>query len=88
MSANYPARYAEALGLGLTDDETDAILDLARVVAHGSERKDAPVSTFLAGQFVAELIRAGVPRIEALHEAAALAARALESDPPPEEQRP
>ncbi|HEX3622773.1 MAG TPA: DUF6457 domain-containing protein [Acidimicrobiales bacterium] len=84
MSANYPARYAEALGLGLTDDEADAVLDLARVVAHGSERKFAPLSTFLAGQFVAELVRAGIPRVEALHEAAALAQRALEQESPSE----
>jgi hypothetical protein len=84
MSATYPARYAEALGLRLTDDEADAVLDLARLVAHGSERKFAPLSTFLAGQFVAELVRAGVPRVEALHEAVALARRALESETPPE----
>jgi uncharacterized protein DUF6457 len=81
MSATYPARYAEALGLGLTDDEADAVLDLARAVAHGSERRFAPLSTFLAGQFVAELVRTGVPRAEALHEAAALAQRALDNQP-------
>jgi hypothetical protein len=84
MSATYPARYAEALGLRLTDDEADAVLDLARLVAHGSERKFAPLSTFLAGQFVAELVRGGIPRIEALHEAVALARRALDDETPPE----
>ena len=84
MSATYPARYAEALGLRLSDDEVDAVLDLARVVAHGSERKFAPLSTFLAGQFVAELVRAGIPPVEALHEAMALAERALASEPPSE----
>jgi hypothetical protein len=81
MSANYPARYAEALGLGVTDDEADAVLDLARVVAHGSERKFAPLSSYLAGQFVAELVRTGVPRAEALAEAAAIAQRTLGSGP-------
>lgn len=84
MSATYPARYAEALGLRLTDDETDAVLDLARAVAHGSERKYAPLSTFLAGQFVAERVRTGVPRADALHEAVALAERALAADTPTE----
>jgi hypothetical protein len=84
MSANYPARYAEALGLGVTDDEADAVLDLARVVAHGSERKFAPLSSYLAGQFVAELVRTGVPRAEALAEAAAIAQRTLGSGPPSE----
>jgi hypothetical protein len=84
MSATYPARYAEALGLRLSDEEADAVLDLARVVAHGSERRFAPLSTFLAGQFVAELVRAGVPPVEALQEAAALAQRALEDETPSE----
>ena len=82
MSANYPARYAEALGLGITDDEADAVLDLARVVAHGSERMFAPLSSYLTGQFVAELVGTGVPRAEALAEAVAIARRTLESEPP------
>ena len=80
MSANYPDRYAEALGLSLTDQEADAVLDLARVVAHGSERKFAPLSTFLAGQFVAELVRTGLSPIEALAEATAIAERSLATE--------
>ncbi len=80
MSANYPERYAEALGLSLTDQEADAVLDLARVVAHGSERRFAPLSTFLAGQFFAELVRTGVSREEALTEAVAVAERALAAE--------
>lgn len=35
--------------LGVTDDERDALLDLARVAAHTSERWAAPVSTFMVG---------------------------------------
>jgi len=77
IDANYPDRYAEALGLTLTELEVDAVLDLARVVAHGSERRFAPLSSYLAGQFVAELVRTGVPRDEALAEAAAVADRLL-----------
>ena len=77
MSANYPDRYAEALGLRLTEEEVEAVLDLARVVAHGSERRFAPLSAYLAGLFVAELVRTGVPVDEALAEAAAIAERAL-----------
>ena len=80
MSANYPDRLAEALGLTLTEHEVDAVLDLARVVAHGSERKFAPLSTYLAGQFVSELIRTGLSRKEALTEAAAVAHRALAAE--------
>jgi predicted nucleic acid-binding Zn ribbon protein len=33
----------------VSDDERDALLDLARVAAHTSERWTAPISTFLAG---------------------------------------
>jgi hypothetical protein len=32
--------YAEALGLGLDEAEIDAVLALARDVAHGTERKN------------------------------------------------
>ncbi len=77
MSATYPERYAEALGLELGADEADAVLDLARVVAHGSERKFAPLSSYLAGQFVAGRVRAGVPHAEALAETLAIAERIL-----------
>jgi molybdopterin-guanine dinucleotide biosynthesis protein A len=80
MSANYPDRYAEALGLKLTEQEVEAVLDLARAVAHGAERRFAPLSSYLAGQFVSELVRTGVPRHEALAEAAAIAERALAAD--------
>jgi hypothetical protein len=44
--------YAEALGLELDAAETEAVLALARDVAHGTERKNAPVAAFLAGRFV------------------------------------
>ena len=80
MSATYPDRYAEALALQLTEQEVEAVLDLARAVAHGSERKFAPVSTYLAGQFVAELVRTGVPLSEALAEATAIAERTLSTE--------
>lgn len=38
-----------------TDGEIDALLDLARVAAHTSERWTAPVSTFVAGLALADL---------------------------------
>ena len=61
-------RYAAALGVPpLVDDEVDAILDLAREVAHGTERKNAPLAAWLAG-------RAGVAPADAL----AAARRTLE----------
>jgi hypothetical protein len=39
----------------VTDAERDALLDLARVAAHTSERWTAPLSTFLAGAALADL---------------------------------
>lgn len=80
MSANYPDRYAEALALGLTEAEVDAVLALARDVAHGSERRFAPLSTYLAGQYVAAEVRAGVPAEDALAAAVAIAQRTLQED--------
>ena len=65
--------------------EVGAILKLARDVAHGVERKLAPLSTFAAGVLVGRRIAEGVPRAEALTEALS-AARSLipsASGPPP-----
>jgi hypothetical protein len=84
MSATYPERYAEALGLRLRDEEVDAVLDLAREVAHGSERRYAPLSTYLAGQFVARRVGEGVPVADAVAEAAHLAQHVLGAEPPSE----
>lgn len=50
MQDGWLERYAEMLGVApLTEDEVAALLDLARDVAHGAERRFAPLSTFLAG---------------------------------------
>ena len=56
------------------DEEVDALLDLARVAAHTSERWSAPVSTFVVGVALADLdpgertqrIRALADHLEAL----------------------
>ena len=37
----------------LSEDEAEAVLELARVVAHRSERRAAPVSAYLVGLAVA-----------------------------------
>lgn len=43
-------RYADELGVAeLTDEEVARLLVLARDVAHSTERRFAPLSTFLAG---------------------------------------
>lgn len=59
--------------VGLDDGSISTILDLARDVAHGTERLAAPLATFLAGQYVALRSSAGVPMATALHEAHAVA---------------
>lgn len=46
----WPEQLAEALGEpALTADEVGTLLDVARDVAHGTERRYAPLSTFLLG---------------------------------------
>lgn len=56
--AGFLERYRSALQetagspLGLDDDDVEAVLALARDVAHRTERRNAPLATFLAGQFV------------------------------------
>lgn len=60
------AAYASALGAAApTEDEMEAVLALAGVAAHASERKAAPVACWLAA-------RAGVPLEEAMRHARAL----------------
>ena len=76
-----------ALALGeepLTQPEVGAILKLAREVAHGVERKAAPLATFLAGLHAGTRTGAGVPRQQALARAVE-AARDLMPPQPAEE---
>jgi len=62
-------RFADLLGTTPpTDEEVDALLALAGVAAHASERTAAPLSTWLVG-------RAGVAPREAKAAAARLAAQ-------------
>lgn len=84
MASSYPDRYADALGgPRLTEAEVDALLELARAVAHGTERRHAPLSTYLAGRFVARRTAAGVALEEALAEAVVLGERSIGENPPP-----
>ena len=44
-------RYADALGVArLSEGERADLLDLAREVAHATERANAPLATYLAGR--------------------------------------
>jgi len=71
-------RLAQALGEDpATRQEIAAVLGLARDVAHGVERRLAPVSTYLVGVYVGRSAAAGAPRQEALGRAMEAAASLL-----------
>lgn len=55
----------------LSDEEQGLLLDVARDVAHGTERKATPIATFLLGAAVARRVTAGEERHAALSAAAA-----------------
>ena len=74
---DWPQRYGAALELDLSDEVVDAILDLARDVAHATERRFAPLSTYLTGKFVARRVAAGATTDEALREARDIVGRLL-----------
>ena len=74
---DWPSRYSTALGLDLSDDEIDAILDLARDVAHGTERRFAPLSAYLAGRYVTRRVAEGATTEEAVREAQEVVGRLL-----------
>jgi hypothetical protein len=77
-------RFAEALGeQPLHPTEVGSMLKLSRDVAHGVERKLAPLSTFLAGLSVGRQIAEGASRDQALLQVME-AARTL-MPPPPDE---
>ncbi len=83
IAPSFPDRYADALGgPRLSQAEVDALLGLARTVAHATERRYAPLSTYLAGRFVAERMAAGVPFEHALTEAVAAGERSARDLPP------
>ncbi len=69
--------FARALGdRPPTREELGAMLMLSRQVAHGVERRYAPLSTFVAGMHIARRVAEGATEDEALAEVVR-AARAL-----------
>lgn len=80
---DWPERLAAALDVTpLSPTETAAILDVARDVAHATERRYAPLSTFLLG--VALAGEPGADREGALGDLAARVAGLLPDVPPDE----
>ena len=64
-----------------TNQEIVAVLDAARDVAHGVERKITPVSTFLLGMHVERRVSGGTSRQEALTSAIAALEATLPAGP-------
>jgi hypothetical protein len=53
---DYAARLEKRLGqadasVGVDADARKKLLGLARIVAHGTERKNAPLATYIAGRY-------------------------------------
>ena len=64
-----------------TNEEIAAVLDAARDVAHGVERRITPVSTFLLGMDVERRVNAGASRNVALTSALAALRATLPAGP-------
>jgi hypothetical protein len=65
------------------DAETvGALLRIAREVAHGTERLNAPLSTYVAGRHVAARVAAGVDEATAIADVEAAITRLLAASAP------
>lgn len=76
---SYAEVLSEAAGISLAVGDEDQILELAREVAHGTERKNAPLATFLAGAYVGTKLAAGFSASDSAAEAVGAARRLLPS---------
>jgi hypothetical protein len=75
-------KYAEALeerlgtlepAVHLPGEVKDPILTLARIVAHGTERKNAPLAAYIVGRYVDARRVQGVDEVAAVAEAVEIA---------------
>jgi hypothetical protein len=65
-------------GAGLRAGEEDEVLELARMVAHATERKNAPLACYLVGMHVAAAVAKGKERELALQRALSIARSLLQ----------
>jgi Domain of unknown function (DUF6457) len=65
------------VGPVITPELRATLLRIARDVAHGTERRNAPVAAFIAGRYVEARRAQGVTAAAALSEVAEVAARLL-----------
>lgn len=75
---DYSAALRESGDQAISVVDEEGILDFTREVAHATERKNAPLATFLAGWYVGARVSRGASPEEAWSEAAALGRRLLE----------
>lgn len=81
-AAEWVARLAGELGIdALTLQSQASVLAIAREVAHGAERKYAPLASFIAGRYVERAASAGDDVDEALRDVSAAVARLLGDRP-------
>ena len=81
-------RLAQAFELDApTNEEIAAVLDAARDVAHGVERRITPLSTFLLGMHVERRVAAGASREDALASSIAALRATLPTGPAEEGSR-
>lgn len=74
----YARKLTDAADQAIAIPDEEAILDFTRRVAHGSERKHAPLATFLAGWYVGRRVASGTDPVAAWKEAARLGDDLLE----------
>jgi hypothetical protein len=67
--------------VALPEGSKNLLLELARTVAHNSERKNAPLATFVLGRYVQARLRDGVDPREAIAEAIRVAHDLLDEAP-------
>jgi len=75
---DYAQALSSAAGHEISVPDEESVLDFTRRVAHGSERKNAPLATLLAGWYVGIRVAAGIDPAEAWQEAARLGDGLLE----------
>lgn len=77
---NYAKLLRENGNPAITVVDEEDLLDFTREVAHGSERKNGPLATFMAGWYVGARTSQGASPEEAWREAAALGRQLLEGE--------
>lgn len=75
FAAALEERLEGASDVHLSRDLKNPLLSLARVVAHSTERKNAPLVTFIAGRYVEARRSQGTDDVAALEEVVDAAAR-------------